>query len=189
MPHRSPQFKTGQPIDNRQAVLVLGPPLHAQGLGNRRKAQTPQQGPVSRIGSGPIQQHHPVGGSSAAFSLVLTISKPTWSSRSVLMGPSPSFTIASTSTWPMRGHAIRRRSHQWSSSQLRRARSRSTSTWGSSCPTTSPTASAGTVNSLSTISWEGLRRPLRPEGSTAIRTRGACLRVLVSGQRMTLGWA
>jgi hypothetical protein len=45
------------------------------------------------------------------------------------------------------------------------------------------------VNSLSTISWEGLRRPLRPEGSTAIRTRGACLRVLVSGQRVTLGWA
>jgi hypothetical protein len=45
------------------------------------------------------------------------------------------------------------------------------------------------VKSLSTISWEGLCRPLRPEGSTAIRTRGACLRVLVSGQRVTLGWA
>ena len=88
-----------------------------------------------------------------------------------------------------RDHPIRRRSHQGSSSQLRRARSRSSSTWGSSCPTTSPTAAAGTLKSLSTISWEGLCRPLRPEGSTAIRTKGACLRVLVSGQRVTLGWA
>ena len=78
---------------------------------------------------------------------------------------------------------------QGSSSQPRRARSRFTSPSGSSCPTTSPTAWVGTENSLSTISWEGLCRPLRSEGSTAIRTRGACLRVLVRGQRVTLGWA
>jgi hypothetical protein len=168
---------------------AVGPSVHAQGCGNRRKAKALQQGPVSRVGFGPFQQHHPIGAISAAFSLVHTISKPTWSGRSALMGPSRSCKIASTSTCPRRGHPIRRRSHHGISSQLRRARSKSTSTWGSSCPTTSPTASAGTVKSLSTISWEGLRRPLRPEGSTAIRTRGACLRVLVSGQRVTLGWA
>ena len=187
--HLSPQFKTSQPKDIRQADLRLGSPVHAQGLENRRKAQTSQQGSGSGIGAGPVKQHHPIGGISAGFSLVHTISKPTWSSRSALMGPSRSCMIASTSTWPRRGNVSRSESHQGSSSQLRRARSRSTSTWGSSCPTTSPTAAAGTLKSLSTISWQGLCRPLRPEDSTAIRTRGACLRVLVSGQRVTLGWA
>ena len=43
VPHLSPQFKTSQAIDIRQADLGLGPPVHPQGFGNRRKAQTPQQ--------------------------------------------------------------------------------------------------------------------------------------------------
>ena len=51
---------------------------------------------------------------------------------------------------------------------------------GSSCPTTSPTAWSETVKSLSTIRWEGLRRPLRGEGSTLILTMGACLRGLAT---------
>ncbi len=42
---------------------------------------------------------------------------------------------------------------------------------------------------LSTISCERLRRPLHGEGSTAIRTNGASLMVLVSRQRVTLGWS
>jgi hypothetical protein len=56
---------------------------------------------------------------------------------------------------------------------------------GSRHPTTAPTASMGTVNSLSTISCEGLRSPWRGEGSTAIRTRGASIRVLVRGQQIS----
>ena len=43
----------------------------------------------------------------------------------------------------------------------------------------------GTENSLSTISCEGLRSPWRGEGSAAIRTRGAAIRVLVRGQQIS----
>ncbi len=45
----------------------------------------------------------------------------------------------------------------------------------------------GTVNSLSIISWEGLRKPLLGVGCTESRTRGASIRVLVNGHSVTLG--
>ena len=47
----------------------------------------------------------------------------------------------------------------------------------------------GTVKSLSTISWDRLRSPLMALGSTMIRTKGASIRVLVSGHSVMLGWA
>jgi hypothetical protein len=59
-PHLSPQFKRSQPVNIRQANLGLGPPVHARGIGNRRKPQAPHQGSGSGVGTGPIQQHHPL---------------------------------------------------------------------------------------------------------------------------------
>ena len=42
---------------------------------------------------------------------------------------------------------------------------------------------------LSTISWDSLLSPLMALGSTLMRTKGASIRVLVSGHSVMLGWA